>query len=145
MTIEEDFDNFMKQLGESISEEELKALTAACQDVIPNEARENIKKQKDLFSYLQKINQLSQDNLYYLEHALEKICRPDLVTMVMDFRDSAPSSQDLSNVISGPARKYKEMNKDTGEIPEEVLTGLAKIELAPPPLNADRRKGRDTR
>ena len=60
MTIEEDFDNFMKQLGESISEEELKALTAACQDVIPNEAREKIKKQRDLFSYLQKIDQLSQ-------------------------------------------------------------------------------------
>ncbi|XP_071477803.1 astrocytic phosphoprotein PEA-15-like [Diadema antillarum] len=145
MTVEEDFENFLKQLGESISEDELRALTAACQDVIPNEARDKIQKQRDLFGYLQKINQLSQDNLCYLEHALEKICRPDLVTMVMEFRVNVPASKDLSNVITGPARKYKEMNKDTGQVPDDILEGLAKIQLAAPPSNAERRKGRETR
>ena len=52
------FQNFLKQLGENISEEELTALAAACQDVIPNEERERIHKQRELFDYMEKIGKL---------------------------------------------------------------------------------------
>ena len=58
----ESFHNFLKQLGENISEEELKALAAACQDVIPNEEREKIHKQRELFEYMEKIGKLSSGN-----------------------------------------------------------------------------------
>ena len=54
------FQNFLKNLGESISEEEVKSLSAACQDVIPNEERDRIHKHGELFDYLQKIGKLSQ-------------------------------------------------------------------------------------
>ncbi len=101
------FQNFLKQLGESISEEELAALAAACQDVIPNEERERIHKQRELFEYMEKIGKLGCDNLSYLEHALEKICRPDLVTQILEYKQSLPSKDDQNKEISGPARKYK--------------------------------------
>lgn len=60
MSDEDTFQNFLKQLGERISEEELKSLVSACQEVIPNENRETIKKQKDLFDFLEKVGRLSK-------------------------------------------------------------------------------------
>ena len=47
------------------------------------------------------------DNLSYLEHALEKICRPDLVTQILEYKQSLPTKDDQNKEISGPARKYK--------------------------------------
>lgn len=47
------------------------------------------------------------DNLIYLEHALEKICRPDLVTDVLDYKESVLGNSEEKGEISGPARKYK--------------------------------------
>ena len=38
----------------------MKSLSAACQEVIPNDDREKIKKHGELFDYLQKIGKLSQ-------------------------------------------------------------------------------------
>ena len=49
----------------------------------------------------------SPDDLSYMEHALEKICRPDLVTQIMDFRAQLGTSEENNQEISGPARKYK--------------------------------------
>ncbi|XP_038066085.1 astrocytic phosphoprotein PEA-15-like isoform X2 [Patiria miniata] len=123
------FHNFLKQLGESISEEELRSLAAACQDVIPNEERERIHKQRELFEYMEKMGKLSA------EHALEKICRPDLVTQIMDYKQSLPDKETKNKEISGPARKYKAMNEETGQVPDDVISGLAKLELAPPPTH----------
>ncbi|XP_022104093.1 astrocytic phosphoprotein PEA-15-like isoform X2 [Acanthaster planci] len=131
----ESFHNFLKQLGENISEEELRSLAAACQDVIPNEERGRIHKQRELFEYMEKMGKLSADDLSYLEHALEKICRPDLVTLVLEYKQSVPDKQTKNKEISGPARKYKAMNEETGQVPDDVISGLAKLELAPPPTH----------
>ena len=53
------------------------------------------------------------DDLSYLEHALEKICRPDLVTQIMDFREQLGNTDSNNQDISGPARKYKGTRKYT--------------------------------
>ncbi|KAJ8035500.1 Astrocytic phosphoprotein PEA-15 [Holothuria leucospilota] len=143
MSDQDTFQNFLKQLGESISEDELKSLVSACQEVIPNEAREKIHKQKDLFDFLEKVGRLSKDNLIYLEHALEKICRPDLVTDVLDYKESVLGNSEEKGEISGPARKYKAMNKETGQVPDDIISGLTKIELAPPPSQTSRRKAKE--
>ncbi|XP_033115348.1 astrocytic phosphoprotein PEA-15-like [Anneissia japonica] len=137
----EEFQKFLKNLAESISEEELKSLAGACQDNIPNEDRLKFDKHQDLFKYLEKDGNLGPDNLSYLEHALEKICRPDLVTQVMDFKKTIVSNEDSNRTIRGPARKYKSLDIETGDVPEDIISGISKIKLAPPPL--ERRKTKE--
>ena len=37
------------------------------------------------------------------------------------------------------------MNKETGQVPDDIISGLTKLELAPPPSQADRKKAKDSR
>ncbi|XP_077864056.1 astrocytic phosphoprotein PEA-15-like [Saccoglossus kowalevskii] len=70
------------------------------------------------------------DNFNYLEHAFEKICRPDLVTQMLEYREKVTGlKESRPETISGPARKYK------GEDPISLEDSFAKIQLAPPPVN----------
>ncbi|XP_077985416.1 astrocytic phosphoprotein PEA-15-like isoform X1 [Glandiceps talaboti] len=127
----DDYSDLLQKLSDNISDLELKALVAACSDVIPADDKDKIKEHKDLFRYLEKVGKLGKDNFNYFEHALEKICRPDLVTQMLEYREKVTGvSEPKQECTSGPARKYKD---ETTSLEEN----FAKITLAPPPSKID--------
>ncbi|XP_070551321.1 astrocytic phosphoprotein PEA-15-like [Ptychodera flava] len=129
----DDYSELLQKLSDNISDMELKALVAACSDTIAAEDKERIKEHKDLFRHLEKVSKLGKDNFNYLEHALEKICRPDLVTQMLEYREKVTGIKEIKQEnISGPARKYKGTDDTTN-----LEDSFAKITLAPPPSKLD--------
>ncbi|MBN3290289.1 PEA15 protein, partial [Polypterus senegalus] len=124
MSIMSEYSSLLTDLSGNITNEDLEQLKSACKEDIPEDQGESITSSAEWFSYLEKNNKLSQDNLSYIEHIFEISRRPDLLTRVVEYRTTVLKiSEDdeidtkLTRIPS--AKKYKGMYK--GELCSFVL------------------------
>uniref|UniRef100_A0A9L0JEG5 Astrocytic phosphoprotein PEA-15 n=1 Tax=Equus asinus TaxID=9793 RepID=A0A9L0JEG5_EQUAS len=120
-------------LTNNITLEDLEQLKSACKEDIPSEKSEEITTGSAWFSFLESHNKLDKDNLSYIEHIFEISRRPDLLTMVVDYRTrvlkiSEEDELDTKLTRIPSAKKYKDIIRQPSE--EEI------IKLAPPPKKA---------
>ncbi|XP_053866519.1 astrocytic phosphoprotein PEA-15 [Malaclemys terrapin pileata] len=125
--------SLLKELAENITNEDLDQLKSACKEDIPSEKHEAITTSKDWFSFLEEHNKLDKDNLSYIEHIFEISRRPDLLTVVVEYRTqvlkiSEEDEVDTKLTRIPSAKKYKDIIRQPSE--EEI------IKLAPPPKKA---------
>ncbi|KAG2457727.1 PEA15 protein, partial [Polypterus senegalus] len=124
MSIMSEYSSLLTDLSGNITNEDLEQLKSACKEDIPEDQGESITSSAEWFSYLEKNNKLSQDNLSYIEHIFEISRRPDLLTRVVEYRTTVLKiSEDdeidtkLTRIPS--AKKYKETDlEQTGESPD---------------------------
>ncbi|OCT66566.1 astrocytic phosphoprotein PEA-15 [Xenopus laevis] len=126
----EEYDSLLEELTENITNEDLDLLKSACKEDIPSEKSDQIASCQEWFRFLEKHEKLSKDNLSYIEHIFEISRRPDLLTMVIDYRTkvlkiSAEEELDTKLTRIPSAKKYKDIIRQPSE--EEI------IKLAPPP------------
>ncbi|KAM9294643.1 astrocytic phosphoprotein PEA-15 [Gastrophryne carolinensis] len=129
----EEYDAMLQELAENITNEDLDQLKSACKEDIPSEKSDEITSCQDWFGFLEKHDKLAKDNLSYIEHIFEISRRPDLLTMVIDYRTKVlkiSAEEDLDTKLTRipSAKKYKDIIRQPSE--EEI------IKLAPPPKKA---------
>ncbi|XP_075463866.1 astrocytic phosphoprotein PEA-15 [Ascaphus truei] len=129
----EEYDALLQEIAENITNDDLDQLKSACKEDIPSEKSDEIASCQDWFSFLEKHDKLAKDNLSYIEHIFEISRRPDLLTMVIDYRTkvlkiSAEEELDTKLTRIPSAKKYKDIIRQPSE--EEI------IKLAPPPKKA---------
>ncbi|KAI4578958.1 hypothetical protein MJG53_000834 [Ovis ammon polii x Ovis aries] len=120
----------LQDLTNNITLEDLEQLKSACKEDIPGEKSEEITTGSAWFSFLESHNKLDKDSL---EHIFEISCRPDLLTMVVDYRTrvlkiSEKDELDTKLTRIPSAKRYKDIIRQPSE--EEI------IKLAPPPKEA---------
>ncbi|KAG5216057.1 astrocytic phosphoprotein PEA-15-like [Ovis aries] len=120
----------LQDLTNNITLEDLEQLKSVCKEDIPGEKSEEITTGSAWFSFLESHNKLDKDSL---EHIFEISCRPDLLTMVVDYRTrvlkiSEEDELDTKLTRMPSAKKYKDIIRQPSE--EEI------IKLAPPPKKA---------
>ncbi|XP_010006892.1 PREDICTED: astrocytic phosphoprotein PEA-15 isoform X2 [Chaetura pelagica] len=103
-----EYRSLLEELARNITAEDLEQLKSACKEDIPN-------------------------NLSYIEHIFEISRRPDLLTMVVQYRTqvlkiSEEDEVDTKLTRIPSAKKYKDIIRQPSE--EEI------IKLAPPPKKA---------
>ncbi|KAG8538842.1 hypothetical protein GDO81_021980, partial [Engystomops pustulosus] len=108
----EEYGALLQELSENITNEDLDQLKSACKEDIPTEKSEEITSCQDWFNFLEKHDKLAKDNLSYIEHIFEISRRPDLLTMVIDYRTrvlkiSAEEELDTKLTRIPSAKKYK--------------------------------------
>nr|KAF6413930.1 proliferation and apoptosis adaptor protein 15 [Molossus molossus] len=81
-----EYGTLLQDLTNNITLEDLEQLKSACKEDIPSEKSEEITTGSAWFSFLESHNKLDKDNLSYIEHIFEISRRPDLLTMVVDYR-----------------------------------------------------------
>ncbi|XP_030043947.1 astrocytic phosphoprotein PEA-15 [Microcaecilia unicolor] len=123
----------LEELTENITKEDLDQLKSACKEDIPSERSDEITTCKEWFVFLEKHDKLAKDNLFYIEHIFEISRRPDLLTMVIDYRTKVLNISEEDEVDTKltripSAKKYKDIIRQPSE--EEI------IKLAPPPKKA---------
>ncbi|KAJ1081154.1 hypothetical protein NDU88_001337 [Pleurodeles waltl] len=128
-----EYSALLLELAENITNEDLDQLKSACKEDIPSEKSDEITTCKDWFSFLEKHDKLAEDNLIYIEHIFEISRRPDLLTMVIDYRTkvlkiSEEDEVDTKLTRIPSAKKYKDVIRQPSE--DEI------IKLAPPPKKA---------
>ncbi|XP_044278549.1 astrocytic phosphoprotein PEA-15 [Varanus komodoensis] len=128
-----EYSSLLDKLAESITNEDLDQLKSACKEDIPSKKHEEIATSKDWFSFLEKHKKLDKDNLSYIEHIFEISRRPDLLTMVVEYRTQVLKISEEDDVDTKltripSAKKYKDIIRQPSE--EEI------IKLAPPPKKA---------
>lgn len=128
-----EYSALLLELAENITNEDLDQLKSACKEDIPSEKSDEITTCKDWFSFLEKHDKLAEDNLMYIEHIFEISRRPDLLTMVIDYRTkvlkiSEEDEVDTKLTRIPSAKKYKDVIRQPSE--DEI------IKLAPPPKKA---------
>ncbi|XP_035136154.1 astrocytic phosphoprotein PEA-15 isoform X2 [Callithrix jacchus] len=106
-----EYGTLLQDLTNNITLEDLEQLKSACKEDIPSE----------------------KNNLSYIEHIFEISRRPDLLTMVVDYRTrvlkiSEEDELDTKLTRIPSAKKYKDIIRQPSE--EEI------IKLAPPPKKA---------
>uniref|UniRef100_A0A7N4PZT2 Proliferation and apoptosis adaptor protein 15 n=1 Tax=Sarcophilus harrisii TaxID=9305 RepID=A0A7N4PZT2_SARHA len=106
-----EYGTLLQDLTDNITHEDLEQLKSACKEDIPSE----------------------KNNLSYIEHIFEISRRPDLLTMVVDYRTrvlkiSEEDELDTKLTRIPSAKKYKDIIRQPSE--EEI------IKLAPPPKKA---------
>nr|XP_033780876.1 astrocytic phosphoprotein PEA-15 isoform X2 [Geotrypetes seraphini] len=102
----------LEELTENITKEDLDQLKSACKEDIPSERSDEITTCKEWFGFLEKHDKLAKDNLSYIEHIFEISRRPDLLTMVIDYRTkvlkiSEEDEVDTKLTRIPSAKKYK--------------------------------------
>uniref|UniRef100_A0A8D1HW77 Astrocytic phosphoprotein PEA-15 n=2 Tax=Sus scrofa TaxID=9823 RepID=A0A8D1HW77_PIG len=155
-----EYGTLLQDLTNNITLEDLEQLKSACKEDIPSEKSEEITTGSAWFSFLESHNKLdkvllfgtlavlswlsspssssvasssNQYNLSYIEHIFEISRRPDLLTMVVDYRTrvlkiSEEDELDTKLTRIPSAKKYKDIIRQPSE--EEI------IKLAPPPKKA---------
>ncbi|XP_006001919.1 astrocytic phosphoprotein PEA-15 [Latimeria chalumnae] len=128
-----EYNALLDDLMDNITNEDLEQLKSACKEDIPSDKSEEITCSKEWFNFLEKHEKLSKDNLSYIEHIFEISRRPDLLTMVIDYRTkvlkiSEDEEIDTKLTRIPSAKKYKDIIRQPSE--EEI------IKLAPPPKKA---------
>ncbi|KAM4889077.1 astrocytic phosphoprotein PEA-15-like [Thomomys bottae] len=128
-----EYGTLLQDLTNNITLEDLEQLKSACKEDIPSEKREEITTGSAWISFLESHNKLDKDNLSYIEHIFEISRRPDLLTMVVDYRTrvlkiSEEDELDTKLTHIPSAKKYKDIIRQPSE--EEI------IKLAPPPKKA---------
>lgn len=128
-----EYSTLLSELDANITSEDLEQLKSACKEDIPSEKSEEIGSCHDWLCFLEKHEKLSKDNLAYLEHIFEISRRPDLLTMVIDYRTkvlkiSEDDEIDTKLTRIPSAKKYKDIIRQPSE--DEI------IKLAPPPKKA---------
>ncbi|KAM6106631.1 astrocytic phosphoprotein PEA-15 isoform 2-T2 [Pterocles gutturalis] len=106
-----EYRRLLEELSRNIAGEDLEQLKSACRDDIPS----------------------GENNLSYIEHIFEISRRPDLLTMVVQYRTqvlkiSEEDEVDTKLTRIPSAKKYKDIIRQPSE--EEI------IKLAPPPKKA---------
>ncbi|KAM6112655.1 astrocytic phosphoprotein PEA-15 isoform X2 [Numenius arquata] len=106
-----EYRSLLEELAQNITAEDLEQLKSACKEDIPSE----------------------ENNLSYIEHIFEISRRPDLLTMVVQYRTqvlkiSEEDEVDTKLTRIPSAKKYKDIIRQPSE--EEI------IKLAPPPKKA---------
>ncbi|XP_053561042.1 astrocytic phosphoprotein PEA-15 [Bombina bombina] len=129
----EEYDALVQELTQNITNEDLDQLKSACKEDIPSEKSEEITSCQDWFNFLEKHDKLAKDNLSYIEHIFEISRRPDLLTMVIDYRTKVlkiSEEEELDTKLTRipSAKKYKDIIRQPSE--DEI------IKLAPPPKKA---------
>uniref|UniRef100_A0A6I8NW33 Astrocytic phosphoprotein PEA-15 n=1 Tax=Ornithorhynchus anatinus TaxID=9258 RepID=A0A6I8NW33_ORNAN len=81
-----EYGTLLQELTENITHEDLEQLKSACKEDIPSGRGGEITTGSAWFSFLENHNKLDKDNLSYIEHIFEISRRPDLLTMVIDYR-----------------------------------------------------------
>nr|KAF6413931.1 proliferation and apoptosis adaptor protein 15 [Molossus molossus] len=127
-----EYGTLLQDLTNNITLEDLEQLKSACKEDIPSEKSEEITTGSAWFSFLESHNKLDKDNLSYIEHIFEISRRPDLLTMVVDYRTrvlkiSEEDELDTKLTRIPSAKKYKDIIRQPSE--EEI------IKLAPPLTN----------
>ncbi|XP_078594050.1 astrocytic phosphoprotein PEA-15-like [Branchiostoma floridae x Branchiostoma japonicum] len=125
---------FLLDLTNLITSDDLEQFKTACKDDIPEEKVPELKTPRDWFMFLEKIEKLAQDDLSYIEHVFEITRRPDLLTKILEYRtqvlkisDDEELDSKLTRVPS--AKKYKDLiSKDHMGASED-----GGIKLEPPP------------
>ncbi|KAM6309325.1 astrocytic phosphoprotein PEA-15 isoform 2-T2 [Podargus strigoides] len=112
-----EYRSLLEELAQNITAEDLEQLKSACKEDIPSEESEAI----------------ATNNLSYIEHIFEISRRPDLLTMVVQYRTqvlkiSEEDEVDTKLTRIPSAKKYKDIIRQPSE--EEI------IKLAPPPKKA---------
>ncbi|XP_069491535.1 astrocytic phosphoprotein PEA-15 [Ambystoma mexicanum] len=128
-----EYSALLLELAENITNEDLDQLKSACKEDIPSEKSDEMTTCKDWFSFLEKHDKLAKDNLSYIEHIFEISRRPDLLTMVIDYRTKVLNISEEDEVDTKltripSAKKYKDVIRQPSE--DEI------IKLAPPPKKA---------
>ncbi|XP_053454806.1 astrocytic phosphoprotein PEA-15-like [Nycticebus coucang] len=118
-----------RDLTNNITLEDLEQLKSACKEDIPSEKSEEITTGTAWFSFLESHNKLDKDILSYFEHIFEISRRPDLLTMVVDYRTrvlkvSEEDELDTKLTRIPSAEKDKDIIRQRSE--EEIM------QLAPP-------------
>ncbi|KAM5236681.1 astrocytic phosphoprotein PEA-15 isoform 2-T2 [Ctenodactylus gundi] len=113
-----EYGTLLQDLTNNITLEDLEQLKSACKEDIPSEKSDEI---------------TTGNNLSYIEHIFEISRRPDLLTMVVDYRTrvlkiSEEDELDTKLTRIPSAKKYKDIIRQPSE--EEI------IKLAPPPKKA---------
>uniref|UniRef100_H3A691 Astrocytic phosphoprotein PEA-15 n=1 Tax=Latimeria chalumnae TaxID=7897 RepID=H3A691_LATCH len=107
-----EYNALLDDLMDNITNEDLEQLKSACKEDIPSDKSEEITCSKEWFNFLEKHEKLSKDNLSYIEHIFEISRRPDLLTMVIDYRTkvlkiSEDEEIDTKLTRIPSAKKYK--------------------------------------
>ncbi|NXF55952.1 PEA15 protein, partial [Oceanites oceanicus] len=128
-----EYRSLLEELAQNITAEDLEQLKSACKEDIPSEESEAIATSHHWFTFLEKHSKLDKDNLSYIEHIFEISRRPDLLTMVVQYRTqvlkiSEEDEVDTKLTRIPSAKKYKDIIRQPSE--EEI------IKLAPPPKKA---------
>ncbi|KAM6229017.1 astrocytic phosphoprotein PEA-15 [Spheniscus humboldti] len=124
-----EYRSLLEELAQNITAEDLEQLKSACKEDIPSEESEAIATSHHWFAFLEKHSKLDRDNLSYIEHIFEISRRPDLLTMVVQYRTqvlkiSEEDEVDTKLTRIPSAKKYKDIIRQPSE--EEI------IKLAPP-------------
>ncbi|XP_072910033.1 astrocytic phosphoprotein PEA-15 isoform X1 [Hemitrygon akajei] len=129
-TVPGQFAALLEDLSSNITSEDLAQLKLACKEDIPSDKNEELTCCKEWFSFLEKHDKLSKDNLSYIEHIFEMSRRPDLLTMVIDYRTKVLNISEDEEVDSKFTRipsaiKYKDILRQPSE--DEII----KLKLPP--------------
>ncbi|XP_069797481.1 astrocytic phosphoprotein PEA-15 isoform X2 [Narcine bancroftii] len=124
------FATLLEDLSSNITAEDLAQLKLACKEDIPSDKNDELTGCKEWFGFLQKHDKLSKDNLSYIEHIFEMSRRPDLLTMVIDYRTKVLNISEDDEVDSKFTRipsavKYKDILRQPSE--DEII----KLKLPP--------------
>ncbi|XP_038656699.1 astrocytic phosphoprotein PEA-15-like isoform X2 [Scyliorhinus canicula] len=124
------FAALLDDLSSNITPEDLSQLKLACKEDIPSERSQELTGCKDWFNFLEKHDKLSKDNLSYIEHIFEMSRRPDLLTMVIDYRTKVLKISEDEEIESKFTRipsavKYKDVIRQPSE--DEII----KLQLPP--------------
>ncbi|NWY07800.1 PEA15 protein, partial [Nothoprocta ornata] len=101
-----------EELAQNITAEDLEQLKCACKEDIPSEQSEAIATSHHWFTFLEQHGKLDKDDLSYIEHIFEISRRPDLLTMVVQYRThvlkiSEEDDVDTKLTRIPSAKKYK--------------------------------------
>lgn len=129
-TIPGQFATLLEEMSANITPEDLAQLKLACKEDIPSDKNEELTGCNEWFSFLEKHDKLSKDNLSYIEHIFEMSRRPDLLTMVIDYRTKVLNISEDDEVDSKFTRipsavKYKDILRQPSE--DEII----KLKLPP--------------
>uniref|UniRef100_A0A8B9YV13 Astrocytic phosphoprotein PEA-15 n=1 Tax=Buteo japonicus TaxID=224669 RepID=A0A8B9YV13_9AVES len=107
-----EYRSLLEELAQNITAEDLEQLKSACKEDIPSEESEAIATSHHWFAFLEKHSKLDRDNLSYIEHIFEISRRPDLLTMVVQYRTqvlkiSEEDEVDTKLTRIPSAKKYK--------------------------------------
>ncbi|NXI43191.1 PEA15 protein, partial [Galbula dea] len=107
-----EYRRLLEELAQNITAEDLAQLKSACREDIPTGEGDAIATSQHWFDFLERHSKLDKDNLSYIEHIFEISRRPDLLTMVVQYRTqvlkiSEEDEVDTKLTRIPSAKKYK--------------------------------------
>eukprot|EP00062_Callorhinchus_milii_P027902 gi/632991773/ref/XP_007884779.1/ PREDICTED: astrocytic phosphoprotein PEA-15 [Callorhinchus milii] len=116
------YSSLLESLAANISQDDVKEFLAASKDELIRGRKSDGSGGKEWLQLLEENQKLSHDNLLYVEHLFEICRRPDLLTILLEYRADSLS---LSDSHTHTSSKYRDI------IREPSLD--ESIKLAPPP------------